>query len=111
VDDVFPSPFDVIRAPAANVVGAFLGALIRRLFEEVFMPYGIEELQSGIRYLAEAGEAGRRSLDGVVGPLKGAIGDVTGAAAQLEDLPFVGTEVGTQLQRLLRGAQRGKGAG
>lgn len=66
------------------------------------MPYGIDELQSSIRNLADAGEAGRRSLDGMLGPVNGAIGDIYGAVGQLQDLPFLGPEVGGKLQRLIR---------
>jgi phage protein U len=63
------------------------------------------QLQSGLKYLASAGETGRRSLDGMLGPMNGAIGEITGAASELEDLPFVGPEVGAKLQRVMRGVQ------
>ena len=63
------------------------------------------QLQSGLKYLASAGETGRRSLDGMLGPMNGAIGEITGAASELEDLPFVGPAVGAQLQRVMRGVQ------
>jgi phage protein U len=65
----------------------------------------LEQLQSGLKYLASAGETGRRSLDGMLGPMNGAIGEITGAASELEDLPFVGPEVGAKLQRVMRGVQ------
>lgn len=67
------------------------------------MAYGMEQLQSGIKYLADAGQAGRRSVDGMLGPVNGAISEITGAAGELEDIPFVGPEVGAKLQRLMRG--------
>ncbi len=51
------------------------------------------QLQSGLKYLATAGEEGRRSIDGVMGPVNGAISEITGAADALEDLPFVGPAV------------------
>jgi len=65
----------------------------------------LEQLQSGLKYLASAGETGRRSLDGMLGPMNGAIGEITGAASELEDLPFVGPAVGAKLQRAMRGVQ------
>jgi phage protein U len=63
----------------------------------------LQQLQSGMSFLASAGEAGRRSLDGMLGPVNGAIGEITGAASELEGLPFVGPAVGAQLQRVMRG--------
>lgn len=63
------------------------------------------QLQSGLKYLASAGETGRRSLDGMLGPMNGAIGEITGAASELEDLPFVGPAMGAKLQRVMRGVQ------
>jgi len=62
----------------------------------------MEQLQSGLKYIVKAGEAGRTSLDGMLGPLNGAIGDMTGAASELESLPFVGPLVGEKLQRSMR---------
>lgn len=61
------------------------------------------QLQSGIKYLASAGETGRRSLDGMMAPVNGAIGEITGAASELEGLPFVGPAIGAKLQRAMRG--------
>jgi phage protein U len=61
------------------------------------------QLQSGISYLASAGETGRRSLDGMMAPVNGAIGEITGAASELEGLPFVGPAIGAKLQRVMRG--------
>ncbi|NUU35155.1 phage tail protein [Pseudomonas sp. C2B4] len=62
------------------------------------MPY-MEQLQSGLKYLVDAGEAGRTSLDGMLGPLNGAISDMTGAASELEGLPIVGPAIGAKVQR------------
>ncbi|WP_198325356.1 phage tail protein [Pseudomonas alkylphenolica] len=62
----------------------------------------MEQLQSGLKSIVKAGEAGRTSLDGMLGPLNGAIGDMTGAASELESLPFVGPLVGEKLQRSMR---------
>lgn len=61
------------------------------------------QLQSGIKYLASAGETGRRSLNGMMAPVNGAIGEITGAASELEGLPFVGPAIGAKLQRAMRG--------
>ncbi|SED77565.1 hypothetical protein SAMN04490185_4165 [Pseudomonas frederiksbergensis] len=63
----------------------------------------LDQLRSGLKYLASAGETGRRSLDGMLGPMNGAISEITGAASELEDLPFVGPVVGAKLQRVMRG--------
>jgi phage protein U len=63
----------------------------------------MEQLQAGLKYLVEAGEAGRRSADGMLGPVNGAISEITGAASELENIPFVGPEIGAKLQRVMRG--------
>lgn len=63
----------------------------------------MEQLQSGLKYLASAGEAGRRNLDGMMGPVNGAISEISGAASELEGIPFVGPAVGEKLQRVMRG--------
>lgn len=63
----------------------------------------MEQLQSGFKSLVAAGEAGRRSADEMIGPMNGAISDITGAAADLENIPFVGPEIGAKLQRTMRG--------
>ncbi len=61
------------------------------------------QLQSGLSYLTAAGETGRRSLDGMLGAVNGAINEITGAANGLDDLPFVSAETGAKVQRLIRG--------
>ena len=63
----------------------------------------MEQMQSGLKYLVEAGEAGRRSADGMLGPVNGAIRELAGAASELENIPFVGPAVGAKLQRVMRG--------
>ena len=65
------------------------------------MPY-MEQMQSALTGLVAAGEAGRKDLDGMLGPLNGAIGSITGAASELENIPFVPPEVGAKLGRLVR---------
>lgn len=62
----------------------------------------MESMGSALSSLVAAGEAGRTSLDGMLGPLTGAVSDMTGAAAELEGLPFVGPAIGAKLQRSMR---------
>mgnify|MGYP002759813214 CR=1 FL=1 len=62
----------------------------------------MEQLQSGLRSVVAAGEAGRRSADEMLGPVNSAIGDITGAASELESIPFVGPAIGAKLQRTMR---------
>ncbi len=62
----------------------------------------MEQLQSVFKSLLAAGEAGRTSLDGMLGPLNGAIGDMTGAASELEGVPFIEPAIGAKMQRTMR---------
>lgn len=62
----------------------------------------MEQLESSLSGLVSAGEAGRKDLDGMLGPLNGAIGSITGAASELENIPFVPPEVGAKLGRVMR---------
>ncbi|WP_417693701.1 phage tail protein [Pseudomonas sp.] len=62
----------------------------------------MEQLQSVLKSLLAAGETGRTSLDGMLGPLNGAISDMTGAAAELEGVPFIGPAIGAKVQRTMR---------
>ncbi|RXT59853.1 phage tail protein [Pseudomonas syringae] len=39
----------------------------------------------------------------MLGPLNGAVGDMTGAASELENIPFIGPAIGEKLQRTMRG--------
>lgn len=66
------------------------------------MPY-LEQLQAGFKSLVQAGEAGRRSIDDMIGPVNGAISEITGAAEELASLPGVPPGVGEKLQRVMRG--------
>lgn len=60
----------------------------------------MESMQSGLKYMVQAGEAGRKDLDGMLGPVNGAISEISGAASELEGIPFVGPAVGAKLQRI-----------
>lgn len=62
----------------------------------------MEQLESSLSGLVAAGEAGRKDLDGMLVPLTGAIGSITGAASELENIPFVPPEVGAKLGRVVR---------
>lgn len=63
----------------------------------------MDQLQSGFKSLVQAGEAGRHSIAGMIGPVNGAIGDITGAADELSSLPGIPPGVGEKLQRIMRG--------
>lgn len=63
----------------------------------------MDQLQSGFKSLVQAGEAGRHNIDSMMGPVNGAIGDITGAADELAGLPFLPPAVGEKLQRIMRG--------
>ncbi|MDM9555670.1 phage tail protein [Pseudomonas asiatica] len=62
----------------------------------------MELMGSTLSSLVAAGQAGRTSLNGMLGPLNGAVRDMTGAASELESLPIVGPMVGEKLQRTMR---------
>lgn len=66
------------------------------------MPY-MDQLQSTLSDLVAAGEAGRKRLDGMMGPLNGAISTITGAASELQNLPYVSPETAAKLGRVVRG--------
>jgi len=63
----------------------------------------MEQLQSGFKSLVQAGEAGRHSIDDIMGPVNGAISEISGAADEIASLPGVPPEVGAKLQRVMRG--------
>ncbi|MGB5954193.1 phage tail protein [Pseudomonas sp.] len=62
----------------------------------------MELMSSTLSSLVAAGQAGRTSVDGMLGPLNGAVRDMTGAVSELESLPIVGPMVGEKLQRTMR---------
>lgn len=63
----------------------------------------LDSLQSGMSHMAQAGEAGRRDSDSMVGPLNGAIGDISGGLGELTNLPGVSGADAAKLQRAMRG--------
>ena len=63
----------------------------------------MEQLQSGFRSLVQAGEAGRRDIDEMMGPVNGAISEISGAADELSSILGVPPGVGEKLQRVMRG--------
>lgn len=62
----------------------------------------MEQLESSLSSLVAAGEAGRKSADGMLVPLNGAISSITGAASELESIPFLPPELGAKAGRLVR---------
>ncbi len=62
----------------------------------------MEQLESSLSGLVSAGEAGRKGVDGMLSPLNSAVGSITGAASELENVPFVGPEAGAKLGRIVR---------
>ncbi|MFP3443804.1 phage tail protein [Pseudomonas sp. SIMBA_067] len=60
------------------------------------------QLESSLSGLVSAGEAGRKGVDGMLSPLNSAVGSITGAASELENIPFVGAEAGAKLGRIVR---------
>ncbi len=56
----------------------------------------MELLESSLSSLVAAGEAGRKSADGMLVPLNGAISSITGAASELESIPFLPPELGAR---------------
>ncbi|WP_325437884.1 phage tail protein [Pseudomonas nitroreducens] len=63
----------------------------------------LDLLQSGMTHIARASEAGRRSLDGMLGPVNGAISDIAGAVGELDVLPGVPDGVSEKLRRIMGG--------
>lgn len=49
----------------------------------------LDLLQSDMTSIACASEAGRRSLDGMLAPVNGAISDIVGAVGEVDVLPGV----------------------
>jgi phage protein U len=60
----------------------------------------MESMQAGLKYMVQASEAGRKNLDGMLGPVNGAIGEISGAADELEGIPFIGPAIGAKLRRV-----------
>lgn len=62
----------------------------------------MQQLQSALRNVVDAGQAGRSHVEEMLAPMKGAVGDITGAVTDLEGLPVVGPIIGEKLQRTMR---------
>ena len=60
----------------------------------------LEHLQGGLKYMVDAGEAGRTALESMTGPMNGALNEISGAADALEGLPFIGEALSDQTRRL-----------
>lgn len=63
----------------------------------------VDSLERGFQYVVRAGESGRQSLAAISEPLDGAVREITGAAADLADLPGLPPELAGRVQRLTRG--------
>lgn len=61
----------------------------------------VDKLQTGLKYMVEAGEAGRTQVSGMLTPVTNAASWVSGAADDLESLPFVGDAIGKKLNRVM----------
>ena len=61
----------------------------------------LNSLQNGLKYMVEAGASGRKQVSGMLGPVSGAIGELSSAADGLEGIPFVGPAIGAKLNRVL----------
>lgn len=65
-----------------------------------------EQMQGGLTQLARAAEDGRRDLDQMIAPVNGAIGEIRGAASELEGLPGLPPEMAGKVQRAMQGIER-----
>lgn len=61
----------------------------------------LEKLQSGLKYMVEAGEAGRANVGSMLNPINGAISQISGAASDMEGLPFIGPAIGAKVSRVM----------
>ncbi len=61
----------------------------------------LDKLQSGLKYLVEAGQAGRDNAGAVLGPVNGAISEISSATDVLEGIPFVGPAMGAKINRVM----------
>ena len=61
----------------------------------------LAKLQSGLKYMVEAGEVGRANVGGMLDPVNGAIRQISGAASDMEGIPFIGPAVGAKINRVM----------
>jgi len=61
----------------------------------------LDRLQSGLKYMVEAGQAGRNNVAGVLGPINGAVSQISSATDVLEGIPFVGPAMGAKINRVM----------
>jgi phage protein U len=61
----------------------------------------VDKLQTGLQYMVDAGEAGRTQVGGMLSPVTNAASWISGAADDLESLPFVGPAIGAKLSRVM----------
>lgn len=61
----------------------------------------VDKLQAGLKYMVEAGEVGRADVGRMLDPINGAIGQISGAASDMENLPFIGPALGAKVGRVM----------
>lgn len=61
----------------------------------------LNSLQSGLKSLVAAGEAGRNNVGAVLGPVNSAVSDIGSAASGLESIPFIGPAIGVKVGRVM----------
>ncbi|QXH64255.1 phage tail protein [Pseudomonas azerbaijanorientalis] len=60
----------------------------------------LQHLQGGLKYMVDAGEAGRTDLESMTGPMNGALNEISGAADALEGLPSISEDLSDKTRRL-----------
>ena len=60
----------------------------------------LRHLQGGLKYMVDAGEAGRTDLESMSGPMNGALNEIGGAADAIEGLPFISEDLSDKTRRL-----------
>lgn len=66
----------------------------------------VEQSLSGLKYLTAGGETGGRSQNGMLGPVNGAISEISRAASELGDLSFIGPAAVATYNKALRAASQ-----
>lgn len=62
----------------------------------------MQQLEASLSGLVAAGEAGRKSADGMLAPLNTAVVNITGAATDLQNIPFLPSGASEKLGRMMR---------